>query len=113
MAADGSILVAEIDAGRVTRVDPATGASTTLAEGLNRPKAIAVTTTGQVLVLEVGARRIIEIDPKTGTRKQVIDNLPVGFETQPGLTGAGIAVGETGVIYLASDVENSIYRIVR
>ena len=43
----------------------------------------------------------------------MIDNLPVGFETQPGLTGAGIAVGETGVIYLASDVENSIYRIVR
>ena len=113
LAADGSILVAEIDAGRVTRVDPSTGASTALAEGLNRPKAIAVTTTGQVLVLEVGARRIIEIDPKTGTRKQVIDNLPVGFETQPGLTGAGIAVGETGVIYLASDVENSIYKIVR
>ena len=113
LAADGSILVAEIDASRVTKVDPATGVSTTLAEGLNRPKAIAVTTTGQVLVLEVGARRIIEIDPKVGTQRQVIDNLPVGFATQPGLTGAGIAVGETGVIYLASDVENAIYKITR
>ena len=113
LAADGSILVAEIDAGRITKVDPATGVSTTFAEGLNRPKAIAVTTSGQVLVLEVGARRIIEIDPKTGAFKPVTGILPVGFPTQPGLTGAGIAVGETGVIYLASDVENAIYKITR
>lgn len=113
LAADGAILVAEIDAGRITRVDPATGASSVMAEGLNRPKAMAVTADGQVLVLEVGARQIIEIDPKTGARKLVIGNLPVGFETQPGLSGAGIAVGGTGVIYLASDVENAIYKIVR
>lgn len=109
-----SVYVAELGAGgRVSRVDLATGAKTVVASGLQMPKAVAVAPDGHLVVLEVGARRVVRIDPASGARTVVAGDLPVGLVTQPVPLAGGVAVGPTGVIYVSSDIENSIYRIAR
>lgn len=108
---DGSVYVSEAVAGRVSRVDLASGARTTVAEGLQKPKGLAVAPDGRVVVLEVGARQVTALDPKTGARTVLAANLPVGLIERGGPGAGGVAVGASGVVYVSSDVENAIYRL--
>lgn len=107
----GSVFVAETGAGRLLRVDPATGARMVLAEGLALPKGLAVLPDGRVAVLEVGARRIVAIPANGGAKAVLAENLPVGLVTRPVPLAGGLAADAAGALYLASDVENSIYRL--
>ena len=111
-AANGAIYVAEGGAGRIARVNLATGAVSTFAGGFKRPTRVAVGPGGRVVVLDVGARSVIEIGRK-GARTVLTRDLAVG--QLPGNTpwGAGVAVGAGGDVYVASDVENAIYKISR
>ena len=111
-AANGAIYVAEAGAGRIARVNLATGAVSTFAGGFKRPTRVAVGPGGRVVVLDVGARSVIEIGRK-GARTVLTRDLAVG--QLPGNTpwGAGVAVGAGGDVYVASDVENAIYKISR
>ena len=112
-AADGTIYVVEAAAGRLSRLDLNSGAVTPVAGGFKRPKAVAVGPNGRPMVLDMGERTIVEVDPKTGARTVVARDLPVGLLGGPIPLGAGIAIGASGDIYLASEVENAIYRIKR
>lgn len=106
--ADGAVVVAERDAGRISRVRLADGAVSVLAEGLSRPRAVALRPTGEAVVLDVGARQVVEIGAG-GTRRVLASDLPVGY--LPNAPSGGIAVGATGDVYISSDIENAIYRI--
>ena len=108
---DGSVYVCEAVAGRVSRVDLASGARTTVADGLQKPKGIAVAPDGRIIVLEVGAKQVTAIIATTGARTVLAANLPVGLIERGGPTAGGVAVGASGVIYVSSDVENAIYRL--
>lgn len=112
-AADGTIYVVEAGAGRLSRLDLTAGTSTPVAEGFKRPKAVAVGANGRPLVLDLADRAVIEVDPKTGAKTVVAGDLPLGLLGGPVPLGAGIAVGAGGDIYVASDVENAIYKITR
>ena len=111
MTRDGSVLVAEAGAGRITRVNLDSGAKTVFADGFKRPKALAVGPRGEVVVLDLAERSVTEITAR-GARRTIARDLPVGLLPASPF-GAGIAVGSRGAIYVASDVENAIYRIDR
>lgn len=51
---NGSLLVVENGAGKVDRVDPATGKKTVVASGLSRPYAVTVRPTGEILLSTEG-----------------------------------------------------------
>jgi len=104
-----AVYVTESGAGQITRVDLKSGAKTVFASKLETPEGIAVAPSGMVFVVEVAAKRVTRVDPKTSAKSLVADKLPVGLSYGPSLY-RGIAASATA-IYVASDVENSIYKI--
>ncbi len=111
---DGGVYVTEA-AGRLTRVDLASGTKTTLAEGLALPEGLAQTPWGTFIVAEAGAQRLVEIDPATGARRAVAEGLPIGLPAGPGMpppyVATGVAVGGDGQIYFSANRNNAIYRV--
>jgi sugar lactone lactonase YvrE len=110
---DGSTYLAQADAGRILRIK---GASTlVVADGIDSPEGLAFLDGKTLLVAEVGQRRLIAIDLETRARRVIAENLPIGQGGPPGWPAAfvptGIAVGESGTIYVASDLECAIYRL--
>lgn len=83
--------------------------------GLSLPEGMATYTDGSLLVVETGRNQITRIDPQTGEMEPLIQNLNLGVElggVPPTFIFSGIAVGSDGEIYVASDVENVIYRFM-
>jgi streptogramin lyase len=111
---DGALYVTEA-AGNLTRINPADGNKSVVADKLVLPEGFAQTPWGTFIVAEAAARRLVEIDPITGTRRTVAANLPIGLEAGPGLpppyVPTGVAVGADGVIYMTADRNNAIYKI--
>jgi streptogramin lyase len=111
---DGALYVTEA-AGKLTRVDLASGSKTTVAEGLLLPEGVAPTPWGSFIVAEAAARRLTEIDPASGARRTVAENLPIGLEGGPGMpppyAATGVAVGPDGTVYVSADRNNALLRI--
>lgn len=114
LGTDGLLYVTEA-AGKLTRIDLATGAKSEVASGLMLPEGVAQTPWGSLIVAETAARRLVEIDPSNGSRRTVADNLPIGLEAGPGMPPpyvvTGLSVGPDGSIYMSADRNNAIYRI--
>ncbi len=112
----GRVWVTEAGAGRLTEVDLASGERRVVASGLDQPEGIAVTASGQVLVAEVGARSLSLFEPATGRRRVLATDLPIGLPLPEGwgppFFSTGLALSTTGVIYLSSDLDSAIYRLV-
>jgi len=110
-----AVFVTEYLAGTVARIDLGSGEKTIVASGLSMPEGIAVNTDGKLLVVETGTRMLTEIDPATGAVKPIAINLAAGMSSFPG--GAppgvitGVAVSDSGSIYVTGDIENVIYKI--
>ncbi len=102
--------VADAGAGRVSRIDLSSGQSTVVAANLRNPRGLAVTSGNDLLTIEMDARRLVRIAAGSGTHATIATDLPVGGENNPTMT-AGIAVGRSDVIYISSDVENSLWRL--
>ena len=106
------VYASESAVGQVLRVDMRTGVKQEIASGLRLPKGVAVTPDGAVVVIEAGMRRLVRLDPKTGEKTIIATDMPIGFApTEPNapLEGqVGVGVGKSGVIYVVSNVENSI-----
>ncbi len=115
LADDSHVLVTESDGGALVRVDLASGAREVLAEDLRGPEGVAIGPEGRIYVVEVGARRVVSFDPDGGRRALVAGDLPVGLPAPAGVPASfvtsGIAVDSRGVVYVASDVEDALYRL--
>lgn len=111
---DGLLYVTEA-AGKLTRMDLASGAKSEVANGLLLPEGVAQTPWGSLIVAETAAHRLVEIDPANGSRRTVADNLPIGLPGGPGMPPpyvvTGVSVGPDGSIYVSADINNAIYRI--
>jgi glucose/arabinose dehydrogenase len=104
-------------AGRIVQVDLASGATKVVATGLAAPEGLAMDAQGRLLVVETGRGRIAVIDPKTGAQPETIDvDLPVGLRSPagpPSYLPNGVAAGRDGSIYMSSDVDSAVYRLVK
>lgn len=109
LAGPNAVYVGEAMAGRIARVDVATGEVAVIADNLQRPQGIAVAHDGAILVVEAGVRRLTRIDPKTGAKTVIADDLPIGLNVANALVG--VAAGASGAVYVTSDIENSIWRL--
>jgi len=111
---DGALYVTEA-AGKLTRVDLASGAKTEIASGLALPEGVAQTPWGSFIVAETAATRLTEIDPVSGAKRTVAENLPIGMPAGPGMPPpyvvTGVAVGADGSVYFSADKNNAIYRV--
>jgi sugar lactone lactonase YvrE len=114
-AGDNEVYVTEL-AGILSRISLETGEKTVIAQGLALPEGIDLDANGMIVLAEAAAQRVVMIDPKTGEKTVIASNLPIGL---PGIEGippsnipTGVAVGKDGVIYVSSDLENALYRLV-
>ena len=109
------IYITEISAGAVSQIDVASGARKVVADNLTGPEGIDLGPDGRLYVAEVGQKRIVAIDPATGTRTVIASNLDIGLAPFPGgppaLVPTGVAVGRTGIVYVSSDIRNSLYKL--
>jgi sugar lactone lactonase YvrE len=85
-----------------------------VATGLSFPEGLAVDMDGDLVVVESGTGRLSHIDLTTGAVSTLADGLDLG---SPGIPGApptwvfnGVAVGESGAIYVSGEISNVIYR---
>lgn len=112
----GSLLVTEAIAGRVSQIDLTNGSRTIIAEGLIQPEGLTLMSDGRIAVVEAGAARVSAIDPTTGAISILATNLPIGasLPKAPGpiYVPSGIAAGKNGVLYLSSDQQQSLLKIV-
>lgn len=112
----GEVYVTEAFAGAVSRIDK-NGEKTVIAKDLKMPEGIARGSDGKLIVAEVGAKRLIEIAPADGKVTEIAANLPIGLVGAPGGLPSniptGVAIGASGIIYLSSDIENAIYKVVK
>jgi sugar lactone lactonase YvrE len=115
-AGEDAVYVTEAVAGRLSRIDLNDGSKVTVSAGLNQPEGLAVLPDGRVAVVEVGTRRVIAIDSQNGIIEVLAENLPVGQfvpdAPAPVHVPSSIAVGANGVLYLTSDREHSVLRLV-
>ena len=111
---DGQIYLTEA-AGFLTRVNPANGEITRLAQDLQMPEGLVQSAEGQFIVAETAAKRLIRLDIASGERHILADNLPIGYPTSPGMPPSGIPTGlvmaADGTLYFSADQDNGIYRL--
>ena len=114
-AGPDGVYVTEAMAGTVSRIDLRNGEKKVVASGLMMPEGIAVFPNGKLAVVETGTRQLLKIDPASGAMTPLVINLPVGFPSYPGglppYLITGVAISESGSIYVTGDMENVLYKI--
>jgi len=115
-AGPDALYVTEALAGRVSRIDINDGSKMIIRDGLAQPEGLALLPDGRLAVVEAGARRVTAIDPETGATEVLTSDLPVGLVVPntpaPVHVPSGIAVGENGILYLTSDRDHSVIKLV-
>jgi len=117
MSADGkSLYVTDAGSGQIIKIAMDSGDQTVVQSGLSMPEGIAIDDEGTLFIAEVGAQRILRISPG-GSSDTIADELPLGLKGYPGLPPSflpsGIAVDKDGVVYVSSDIDNTILRLSR
>jgi sugar lactone lactonase YvrE len=111
-----AVYVSEATSGSVSRVDLATGAMVRIASGLAQPEGIAIMRDGRLAVVEAAAQRVTAIDTVTGDAEFLATGLPIGAAPPeapgPIFVPTGIVAGSDGILYLASDRNHSLIRLV-
>jgi sugar lactone lactonase YvrE len=110
-AGTDAVYVSESTSGQITRVNLKSGSKTVVASKLQQPEGIAVESEGTICVVEVAAKQVSRIRPKDGAKTLVTDKVPLGLSNGPSLYRGIAASTSTHAIYVASDIENSIYKI--
>lgn len=116
LAAPDAVYVSENTSGTLTRVDLKTGSKREMAADLQHPEGVALMKDGRLAIAEAGARRVVALDLHTQQRSVLASDLPppVAALRTPSPVGmpTGVAVGRDGAIYISSDGDNSIRKIV-
>lgn len=93
-------------------------APTVLATGLMSPEGLAWDKEGGLLVVETGASRLSRIDLETGVVSKITDGLSLSgpavgqdLALPPTYLFDGVAIGQSGDIYVSGGGKNVIYRV--
>jgi sugar lactone lactonase YvrE len=82
--------------------------------GLDKPEGLAVDDAGRLVVVETGASRLTRIDLVTGTKTILAEGLALstpGLGEPPSWYFDGVAIGQSGDIYLSGGGANVIYKV--
>jgi sugar lactone lactonase YvrE len=87
-----------------------------IAGGLAEPEGLALDHDGNLLVVEAAAGRLSRIDVGTGAVTTVASNLSLGMPFVPDISVPtlwfnGVAVADSGAIYVTGDIGRVVYRI--
>lgn len=84
-------------------------------DGLDMPEGLARDDDGTLLVVETGRRQLLRIDPATGKTSTVASDLDLGAPAAPNNPPIwnfnGVAVDQSGTIYITGDITPAVYRI--
>ncbi|MFO7720220.1 MAG: hypothetical protein R6W85_07255 [Gillisia sp.] len=119
LATDGeTVWMADWGTGLVWQIDfdgKTPNAPVVVASGLANPEGLTLDMDGHLLVVETGASQLSRIDLFTGEVTKIVDGLEL---SGPGLEGFpptwyfdGVAIGQSGDIYVSGGGANVIYRI--
>jgi len=115
-AGPGAVYVTETLAGTLVRINLEDGGKTIITDDLAGPEGLTVLADGRIAVVEVGRRRLVAIDPVNGQIETLADDLPVGQPRTntpiPVYMPSDVAQGADGSLYLSSDRDNSILKLV-
>jgi DNA-binding beta-propeller fold protein YncE len=114
-ATDDDLWVSDAAAGSVLQI-VANGESLAepvlIAKDLASPEGLVVTPDGNLLVVEAKAGRLSSIDLGTGNVSTIAEELELGWKSDhPTWLFNGVAVGQSGTIYVTGDITNVLYRI--
>jgi len=121
LATDGELLwVADWGTGTIWQISFAgntPNAPVAVATGLSYPEGLALDTDGSLVVVETGASRLSRIDLATGKATTIADGLELGLPALEGFpptwTFDGVAIGQTGDIYVSGFGKNVIYSVTK
>ena len=102
MGPDGWLYLPEVSAGRITAVDPDSGATRIALDDVFAPSAVKFDHNGHVVVTEAGSGYVTVADLTTGKRR-VLAQLPPGLDN--------LAFADARTMYVSSFVTAAIYRI--
>ena len=119
LATDGELLwVADWGTGiiwQISFVGNTPSAPIVVASGLMNPEGLALDTDGSLVVVETGASRLVRINLSTGVATTIVDGLELGLPALEGFpptwTFDGVAIGQTGDIYVSGFGKNVIYSV--
>lgn len=115
-AGPDALFVTEHTAGTLLRINLEDGSRTVISNTVSEPEGLTVLADGRVAVVEVGRRRVVAIDPTTGVSEVLAVELPVGTRVARApesiYVPSGIAEGADGSLYLTSDQDNSVLKIL-
>ena len=115
-AGPDALFVTEHAAGTLLRINLEDGSRTVISNTVSEPEGLTVLADGRVAVVEVGRRRVVAIDPTTGVSEVLAVELPVGTRVARApesiYVPSGIAEGADGSLYLTSDQDNSVLKIL-
>jgi streptogramin lyase len=104
VAADGALLVSDTGNNRVLRIDPASGAATTLA-AVGSPRGLDVAADGMIYVVDSTAKRVVHLSP-IGTT--------LGFHGPAFTDPYDVAFAPDGALYVVDTAESGhVRRIAR
>lgn len=115
-AGPDALFVTEHTAGTLLRINLEDGSRTVISNTVSEPEGLTVLADGRVAVVEVGRRRVVAIDPATGVSEVLAVELPIGTRVARApesiYVPSGIAEGADGSLYLTSDQDNSVLKIL-
>lgn len=110
------VYLTDVVNGQLLKVKLGSGKREVIADGLVQPEGFDVAPDGSIVLAEVGKRRIVRIDPDDGEVTEIARNLAIGYPaaegTPPGYIMTGVGVSASGAIYVASDLNTALYKIV-
>ncbi|WP_328224481.1 PQQ-binding-like beta-propeller repeat protein [Streptomyces sp. NBC_00104] len=106
ITADGELLHYTSQFGIVQTYDPASGALSERARGLNRPIGIAVGPDGSLVVAETGAGRVVAVDAEPGSEPGTVTVLAEGLDRP-----TDVAFDAEGRLYVSEERLGSVLRI--
>lgn len=122
-ASAGDLWVTDYETGRVVQLiadGEELAEPIVVADGLDRPEGIALAPDGRLLVVETGTGRLLAIEPASGAMDVIAEGLGIAADNfssigpvklPPHLVFNGVAVGQSGNVYVSGDAANAIYRI--
>ena len=112
---DEGLYVTETRGGSVSHFDLREGDATLIAEGLSAPEGLDRLNEDHLVVAEAGSGRLVSVNTDSGKITEIASDLPIGMPPMmgagPSFLPTGVAVGSDGVIYVVSDLQNTVLKL--